>query len=143
MPAPGSRILQADGATDASEDVSAGFRLAEVASATACLRLRTHLRFIVRRNENDWGRILDRRESPAQIQPRHPLELDVEYQTIKLRVLRVREERFCGWIGDRIKVSGPQEPAHRLANTLIIINNRDIDVRAAAHKTRVAAGTRG
>jgi hypothetical protein len=141
--APGFRIFLADGATDGSEDVSAGFRLAEVAGTTACLCLCTHLRFIVRRDEDYWGGILDRRESPAQIQPGHPIELDVEYQTIKLRMLRVREERFCGWIGDRINVSGPQEPAHRLANALVIINNRDIDVWAAAHKTRVAAGTLG
>jgi hypothetical protein len=143
MLAPVFRIFQADGSMDGSEDVSAGFSLAEVAGTTACFRLRTHLRFIVRRDEDDWGCILDRKKSPAQIQPRHPFELDVEYQTIKLRMLRVREECFCGWIGDRINVSGPQEPAYRLANALVIINNRDIDVRAAAHKTRLAVGTLG
>jgi hypothetical protein len=141
--APGFRIFRADGAMDGSEDVSAGFSLTEVSGTTACLRLRTHLRLIVRRDEDDRGCILDRGKSPAQIQPGHPFELDVEYQTIKLRMLRVREERLCGWIGDRINVSGPQEPAYRLANALVIINNRDIDVRAAAHKTRVAIGTLG
>jgi hypothetical protein len=30
-------------------------------------------------------------------------------------------------------VSGPQQPAHRAANALVIINDRDIDVSGVAH----------
>jgi len=58
-------------------------------------------------------------------------------------MLRVREERFGGRILDRIKVRGPQEPAQRSANALVIINDRNIDVPAAAHRISVAAGTLG
>src|SRR5208283_1233095 len=47
---------------------------------------------------------------------------------------RVREKSFGGGISDRLKVSGPQQPAHRAAKALVIINNRDIDVSGAAHR---------
>ena len=61
-----------------SKDVSTGVSLAKVTGAIGCLRLRPHLGIVVRRDINNRGGILDRRESLAQIQPGHPFELDVE-----------------------------------------------------------------
>jgi hypothetical protein len=31
-------------------------------------------------------------------------------------------------------VNGPQQPAHRVANALVIINDRDVDILVAAHR---------
>jgi len=48
--------------------------------------------------------------------------------------LRVGEEILGGEIRDQVKVSGPQQPAHRAAKALVIINDRDIDVSGTTHR---------
>ena len=133
-PGSGIQIFQANGATDGCEDVSTGVRLAEVTGATGGLGLRTRLGILVRRDEDYRGAILNRGKSSAQIHPGHPFELDVEYQTIKPRMLLIGEERLGGGVSDRLKVRGPQKPTERVANALVIINDRDVDILAAAHR---------
>ena len=127
-------VLQANCNTDGAKDVSAGVRLAEVTGATGCLRLRSQLGIVVRRDEDDGGGIPDGSESLAQLQPGHPCKLDIEHQAIKPRTLRVREESFGGEIRDRLEVRRPEQPAQRPAKALVVINNRNIDVLGAAHE---------
>ena len=45
-------------------------------------------------DENNRRGVFDRRESPAQLQPRDAPELDVQQQAVELRMLRVAEERL-------------------------------------------------
>jgi hypothetical protein len=59
--------------------------------------------------------------------------LDVEYQASKPRTTRVLEESLGGGIRDCLEVRRPEQPAHRAAEALVIINDRDIDVSGAAH----------
>lgn len=118
---------------DGGKDISAGGCLAEVTGTTGCLCLHSHFGIVVCRDEDDRGGIPDCGESLTQIQSGHPFELDVEHKAIKPRTLRVREEGFGGGISDRLKVSGPEQPAHRAANALVIINDRDIDVSGIVH----------
>jgi hypothetical protein len=47
----------------------------------------------------------------GELDPRHAAELDVEDQTVELRMLRVREQRLRRGIRNRLKARRPQEPA--------------------------------
>lgn len=122
-----------DHASYGSNDVSTGVSLAKVTGAMGCLCLCPHLGIVMRRDVNDRGGILDRGEPLAQVQPGHPFELDVKQQAIKMWTPRILEKSFSRRISDRLKVCGPQQPAHRLAKALVIINDRDIDVSGASH----------
>ena len=123
-------MFQAGNATDGRKDTTTGVRLAEETDATGCLCLRTHFGIVVRRDEDYRGDILDGGESLSQLQSGYPFELDIEHQTIKLRVLRVGKELFGGRICDRLKVCGPQQSAQRTANALVIVDHRNVNVLA-------------
>jgi hypothetical protein len=122
-----------DSLADGIEDQLPGIRFAEVARATAGLRLRTHPGIVVRRDENYRRAVFERAEPLTQLQSGCSPELDVQQQTIELRMLRVSEESFSRQISDRLKMSSPQQPTESATSTLVIVNNCYIDFLADVH----------
>src|SRR6058998_324980 len=68
-------------------------------------------------------------------QPRFDcLVLDVQHEAVEPRLFRVREKCFCRRIRDRLKASSPQQPAKRLAQLFIVIDDGDVGLFGAAHR---------
>ncbi len=74
---------------NSSKNISAGVSLTEITSATGRLNPLLNIRVILGGNEDKRGGAFNREESFAQVQPRHPIELDVENQTGKIRSICV------------------------------------------------------
>lgn len=125
--------------TDGCEDVGTRGCLAEVADTTGDrFSLKLHVGIVLRRDEDNRGRIIYRHKSLTQFKAGHALELDVEHQAIKFWSMCIREERLCRVIRDRLKVGSPKQSAHRKAQAVVIIDDRDIDVSGILHGSRVA-----
>lgn len=122
--------------TDGREDVSPRVRFAEKNAVSGVLYLCSYLGAVLGGDEDNGGGILHGAESFTQIQSGHSFELDVEHQTGEFRAIHVREKIFGRGIRDRLKVSRPQPTAHGETNTLVIINDRDIDVSSAVHPNK-------
>ena len=58
-----------------------------------------------------------------QINPGHAGQLYVEHEAIKLRLLNIRAERFCGCICDRLDPRRTQQSSDRAANALVIVDD--------------------
>ena len=82
-------------------------------------------------------------KSLRQLNAGHPIELDIEDKAIESRLLLIRQKRFGGGIGDRLKASSPQQPAKGLADALIIIDNGDISLFGTDHRKPVRILGRG
>ena len=63
----------------------------------------------------------------GELNARHAAELDVEDQTVELRMLAVREQGLRRGIRNRLKTRRPQEPAERSAQLFIVIDDGDVN----------------
>ena len=70
----------------------------------------------------------------SQLNPRHTLELNIQNKAVEARLLCIREKCFGRRIGNRLKASGPQQPAKGPAHSFIVINDGDISLFSADHR---------
>jgi len=84
-------------------------------------------------DENEGSRSAIGLEPPSQLNARHAIKLDIQNETVEPRLLFIRQKRFGGGIGDRLKASGPQQPAKGLAHAFIVIDDSDVDLFGADH----------
>ena len=112
-------------------------------------KYRTRLRsagrgIIVRGDENERGRRTVDHELLGQLDPGHSTELDIEDETVKPRLLPICDKLLCRRIRDWLKTSRPQQPAKRLAQLFVVIDDGDIDRLGAAHRrSTLGSGAKG
>ena len=93
----------------------------------------------MRGNEDEWGRCNLGHEPLSQLDAGHTAELNVQHEAVEPRLFRIREKCFRRRIRDRLKASRPQQPAKRLAQLFIVIDDGDVDLFGAAHRKAISS----
>jgi len=127
-------FFQLDHVMDCCKDLNTRVSLTKINAAIERLHLCSHLGTVLGGDENNRGAVLNRLQPFAQIQTGHSWKLNVEHQAGKSRTFFVREKGFGREIRDGLKVRGPEQTAHRETDTVVVINDRDIDVLSLLHK---------
>jgi hypothetical protein len=116
-------LARVDRRGNSLEEQLASHRFAQVGRATGLLGFCADLRLIVSGDKNDWGGSPLASEVPAQIEPRHAPQVDVEHQTIGESLCGVLQERLGGSVDPRFKPCGAQETPDRSRETVVVIHD--------------------
>jgi len=115
------------------EHIGARVGFLKVGGTPGCFGLSPSSGIIMGGDENEGSRSTIGLEPLSQLNARHAIELHVQNETVEPRLLFIRQKRFGGGIGDRLKAGGPQQPAKGLAHAFIVIDDGDISLFGANH----------
>src|SRR5436189_725218 len=121
-------------ATDCFDHLGARISLLKIAGATRGFGLSASGGIVMCGDEDEgrWRAVTD--ELLCQVDARHAAELDVQHETIKPRLLHIREKCFGRRIGDRMKPGCPQKASKGLAHPPIIICHGAVSLVGTDHR---------